>query len=135
MKIQHVPVEFFQKVWPSVEGFIESANKYGGDDYTLDQIRLLLSNGQWLLLVAVDDENKIQGALTTVFHNYPNDRVAFVTFIGGKLISSQDTFDQMVGILRAHGATKIHGAARKSIARLWKRYGFYERHVIVETKI
>jgi len=135
MKIQHVPVEFVQKVWPSVEGFIESANKHGGDDYTLDQIRLLVGTGQWLLLVVVDDENKIHGALTIVFHNYPNDRVAFVTFIGGKMISSKETFGQMVEILKAHGATKVQGAARESIARLWKRYGFIERHVIVETRI
>lgn len=135
MKVQHVPLEFVHQVWPSVEGFIASANAYGADDYTLDQIKLLVGSGQWLLLVASDEENKIQGAATVVFQNYPNDRIAFVTFIGGKLISSKQTYEQMVGILKANGATKIQGAARESIARLWKRYGFYERHIIVETKI
>jgi hypothetical protein len=135
MKIQHVALEHVQQVWPSVEGFIASANEYGGDDYTLDQIRLFVGTGQWLLLVASDEENKIHGAATVVFQNYPNHRIAFVTFIGGKLISSKETFGQLVQILKASGATKIQGAARESIARLWKRYGFYERHVIVETNI
>jgi len=135
MKIQHVPLEFVQQVWPSVEGFIASANEHGGDDYTLDQIRLLVGSGQWLLLVASDDENKIHGAATVFFQNYPNHRVAFITFIGGRLISNQETFAQMAGILKTHGATKIQGAAREAIARLWKRYGFTERHVIVETRI
>lgn len=135
MKIQHVPVEFVQQVWPSVEGFITSANEYGGDDYTLEQIRLYVGTGQWLLLVASDEENKIHGAATVNIYNMPNDRIAFITFIGGKLISSHDTFEQMVRILKAYGATKIQGAARESIARLWKRYGFIERHIIVETRI
>jgi hypothetical protein len=135
MKIQKVPVELVQQLWPSVEGFLASANEYGGDDYTLDQIRLFVGTGQWLLLVAVDEQNKIHGAAAVIFQNYPNHRVAFVMFIGGKLISSKDTFGQMVEIFKAHGATRIQGAARASIARLWKRYGFYERHAIVETNI
>jgi hypothetical protein len=87
------------------------------------------------LVVAVDDEGAIHGAATVSFLNYPNDRVAFITFIGGKLISNKDTFEQFKNLLKANGATKIQGAAREAIARLWSRYGFEERYRIVETKI
>jgi hypothetical protein len=111
------------------------AMEYGHGDYTLDQIRMFLNVGQWMLLVAVDEEGKIHGAATSSFINYPNDRVAFITFIGGKLISSKETFKQMSDILKANGATKIQGMARPSIARLWKRYGFEERTMLVETRI
>ena len=52
-----------------------------------------------------------------------------------KLISNKDTFRQFKDLLKANGATKIQGAARESIARLWSRYGFEERYRIVETKI
>jgi len=135
MKVQSVPVELVQQVWPIVEGYLAAANLHGGGDYTLDQIRLLVSNGAWLLLVAADDEAKIHGAATVSFNNMPNDRLAFVTFIGGNLISSKETFAQLTGILKTHGATKIQGAARESVARLWKRYGFEERHIIVEKRI
>ena len=134
MIIQPVPLELVQQVWPKVEGFLESANEFGGGDYTLEQIRLLVSNGSWLLLVATKDD-LIHGAVTVSFSNMPNDRVAFITFIGGKLISSQDAFKQLANVLRAHGATKIQGAVRGSVARLWRRFGFYERHAIVETKL
>jgi hypothetical protein len=135
MKIQPVPLELVQQVWPKVEGFISSANDFGGGDYTLDQIRLLVSNGSWLLLVVTDDAHSIQGAIVVSFSNMPNDRVAFITFIGGKLIASQETFKQLADVLRVHGATKIQGAVRGSVARLWRRFGFYERHAIVETKL
>lgn len=134
MKIQPVPLELVQQVWPKVEGFISSANEFGGGDYTLDQIRLLVSNGAWLLLVVTEDD-AIHGAITVSFSNMPNDRLAFITFIGGKHISSQDAFNQLANVLRVHGATKIQGAVRGSVARLWRRFGFYERHAIVETKL
>ena len=135
LTVQHVPQQFVAQTWPLVEEHISSANKYGGDDYTLDQIKMYATQGQWVLLVATDKEKKIHGAATVSFLNYPNDRVAFVTSIGGKLISNDDTFEQLKVLLRGMGATKIQGAARESIARLWKRYGFAERYVVVEVKI
>jgi hypothetical protein len=135
LSIRHVSVQYVNQAWPLVEKYISEAQKYGGDDYTLEQIKVYVSSGQWLLVVAVDSEGVIHGAATVSFSNYPNDRVAFVTFIGGKLISNKDTFGQFKDLLKANGATKIQGAAREAIARLWSRYGFEERYRIVETKI
>jgi len=136
LKVQYVPLNFVAQTWPLVEGYINDAfTKSTGDDYTLDQVRVFVSSGQWLLLIAIDEEGKIHGAATSSFINYPNDRVAFITSIGGKLISSQETFGQLKSILKANGATKIQGAARESIARLWRRFGFKERYITVETRI
>jgi len=135
LEIRHVPLQYVNQAWPLVEKYINEAQQYCGDDYTLEQVKVYVSSGQWLLVVAVNDEGAIHGAATVTFLNYPNDRVAFVTFIGGKLISNKDTFGQFKDLLKANGATKIQGAARESIARLWSRYGFEERYRIVETKI
>ena len=118
-----------------VKDYIADAVQYGGDDYTVEQVQVYLATGQWLLVVAADESGAVKGAATINFCNYPNDRVAFVTFIGGRLISNQDTFKQFKDLLKANGATKIQGAAREAIARLWSRYGFEERYIIVETKI
>jgi hypothetical protein len=101
-----------------------------GDEYTLEQIQTLVSMGQWTLLVALDD-GEIKGAATVHFFNRPTQRVAFITTIGGRLISSPDTFSQLKKLLSAFGATHVEGAARESIARLWCRYGFEEKHRIV----
>jgi hypothetical protein len=118
-----------------VEGFLAEALKWGEDDYTAEQAKDFLARGDWLLVVAVDEENKIQGAAAVNFFNMPNDRVAFVIAIGGKLISNQDTYKQFSALLKSYGATKIQGAAREAIARLWTRYGFKERYRIVEARI
>ena len=133
--ISHVPIQYVNQAWPLVKDYIADAVQYGGDDYTVEQVQVYLATGQWLLVVAADESGAVKGAATINFCNYPNDRVAFVTFIGGRLISNQDTFKQFKDLLKANGATKIQGAAREAMARLWSRYGFEERYIIVETKI
>ena len=136
LSVRVIPNNSVSQNWHLVEAFIKSAEeKFGGAEYTTEQIKVYLVQGQWMLLVAVDEDNEIQGAATVSFINYPNDRVAFVTSIGGKLVTSQDTFKQMSEILKVKGATKIQGVAKEAIARLWKRFGFEEKAILVETKL
>ena len=118
-----------------MSGFIEDALQYSDGDYTLDQVKVYLTNGQWQLVVAFDDFGKIKGCCTVTFQNYPNDRVAFITAIGGKFISDKQIYAEFCDILKAQGATKVQGAARESIARLWRRIGFKEKYVIVENTL
>lgn len=134
MIIERVDLAHVHHVWPLVEGFISSALEHSQGDYTLEQVKTLVAMGNWTLLVAVDD-NGVQGAATVDFFNRPNDRVAFITAIGGRLISSPDTFEQLKALLKTIGATCIEGAARESIARLWSRYGFVEKYRIVGAKL
>ena len=136
LSVQKVALAHFHQTWPLVEKFLADALKWGDDDCTLDQAKVNLANGTWMLVVAVDDKNDIHGATIVNIYNVPNDRVAFVVGVGGKLISSQEVYDQFCALLKAHGATKIQGAARESVARLWaKKYNFKERYRIVEAKI
>lgn len=130
--VKRIPVEFVQQYWNKVAPYIETVIPHVGGDYTLDQIRLYVSTGQWLLLVACNEKDEIRGASTIVFNNMPNDRVAFITTIAGRMISNEDTFNQFCTALRSLGATKIQGAMRESMARFSKQYGFKERHIILE---
>jgi len=135
LTIHPVLNQHFHQTWPLVEGFLAEALKWGEDDYTAEQAKTYLARGEWLLVVAVDEESAIKGAAAVNFFNMPNDRIAFVIAIGGKLISNQDTYQQFSELLKSYGATKIQGAAREAIARLWTRYGFKERYRIVEAKL
>lgn len=134
MKIQHVDINYINQLWPQVEKFIEAALAYQ-DDYTIDHVKVYVTNGTWTLVVAIDDQGVIHGAATIQFYNRPNHRVAFVVTIGGKLISGHETFAQFSELLKAFGATYIEGAARESIARLWQRFGFVEKYRVVGAKL
>ena len=133
MKIQHVDTAYIHQTWPLVQDYIKWALDYQ-TDYTLEHVKTFLSNGSWMLIVAADDSG-IRGAAVVNFTNRPNDRVAFIVAMGGKLISSKETFADFSALLKAFGATYIEGAARESIARLWMRYGLEEKYRIVGVKI
>jgi hypothetical protein len=133
MKIQHVDTAYIHQTWPLVQDYIKWALDYQ-TDYTLEHVKTFLSNGSWVLIVAADDSG-IRGAAVVNFTNRPNDRVAFIVAMGGKLISSKETFADFSALLKAFGATYIEGAARESIARLWTRYGLEEKYRIVGVKL
>ena len=135
MNIQLVPLSLIHQTWPLVERFIADASQWGEDDYTVEQVKVYITKGDWMLLVAIDEGGVIQGAAAVNIYNMPNSRVAFVVAIGGKLISSNETYAQLCALLKSFGATKIQGVARESIARLWKRYGFRERYILVEADL
>ena len=134
LSIKYVPIPNIYHIWEDVKKFIESALEYSDGDYTLDHVKVFLTNGSWLLLIAVEDE-QIKGAAAINFINMPNDRIGFIVAMGGRLISNEDTYEQLVSIMKAHGATKMQCTARESTARLWSRYGFKEKYAIVEAKI
>jgi hypothetical protein len=134
MKIQHVDVNYTNQLWPQVEQFIDAALAYQ-DDYTLDHAKVFVTNGTWMLIVAIDDDAVIHGAATIMFYNRPNDRVAFVITMGGRLITGSETYAQFTDLLKAFGATYIEGASRASAMRLWERFGLKEKYRVAGAKL
>jgi len=135
MRIEVVHQDHFHLAWPLVEGYISSALEHSHGEYTPEQAKVYFATGMWTLYVAVDDAGALHGAGAVSFNSRPNDRVAFVVAIGGRLFTSRETWQQFVDLLKLRGATQVEGAARESIARLWKRYGFEEKYRIVSVRI
>ena len=135
MKVQYVPTEYTAQSWPKVEEFIKSALNYGHGDYTIDQIKLLVCMGQWLLTIATDEESNIHGAATMSFINYPNERIAFITACGGKFIANKDLIAQLFEVAKSRGATKMQAMVRPSMERLLSRSKFKSVSTMVEYNI
>jgi len=135
MKVQYIPTEYAAQSWPQVEKFIEAALKHGHGDYTLDQVKLLVCMGQWLLTVAIDENNKVHGAATISFINYPNERIGFITACGGKFIANKDLISQLFEIAKSRGATKMQAMVRPSMERLLSRSKFKSVSTMVEYQL
>jgi hypothetical protein len=135
VRVEAVPLEWVNTVWPKVEPFFVEAVKHG-DDYNVEHLKVFAAQGSWLLLVFVAAESDIRGAMLVNFFNRPNARVAFIMAIGGKLVIRKETFEQFKAIVASRGATEIEGAVRGSVARLLRQnLGFKEKHRIVGVKL
>lgn len=138
IKVQPVDPRYVQNIWPLVEDYLKSALDKGtteeSKEYNIDHIRVYVSSGQWILVVGMD-ENNIQGAATVSFINYPMHRTAFVTAIGGKFVANPEAFEQLKGLCKEYGATKIQAFCRDSVAKLLEPCGFNKHSNLVEVLI
>jgi hypothetical protein len=135
MIVQEVPLQYVNMVWPSVEGFIASAIPHSGGDITLEETKSYCVNGVWKLLVVVDEDNAVHGAVTLHFFNRINHRVAFITTIGGKGILTPENFSQFSDILRSNGATCMEGSVRDSLVRMAARFGAIKKSNTIQLEI
>ena len=133
--VRQVNPIFIHTIWAQVESMLEKALEHSSGEYNVDQLKVFLVQGLQTLLVAEDD-GKIYGAATISFENYPNDRIAFMTAIGGKMIASKSCWEQFCNWAKANGCTKVRGAAFEEVARLWhQRFGVESVYIIVEKKL
>lgn len=120
-----------------VAPYIKEALEKGtvSNNYNEHHVQSFLTSGQWLLVVAIDEENKIHGAMTISFINYPLHRVAFITTTGGKAIITPEMLEQLKVLVRGRGATKIQAFTRESMTRLLEKTGFEPGNTLVEVKL
>jgi hypothetical protein len=118
--VKVVAPNFIYDVWKDVESFLNASINVSGGDFTLDQLKFSLSRGEQTLLVSVNEQNVINGAMTVEFINRPNDRVMFITALGGHGIVNDETFSQVETWAKSHGATKASAWAQEAQARLYK---------------
>ena len=131
LKVQDVPLQYVNQIWPFVEHFIDAALNFSQGDYTVRDARVYITNGQWSLIIAVDDADVVHGAAVVTYFNRPAQRIGFIVAAGGKFIVKQDTWDQLEAIMRANGATYLECAVRDSMARLCALRGTERKYSIV----
>lgn len=135
-QINIVAPDFVCQHWSKIEPFFESSFKFSTDDYTVEQIKFLLVNGQQICLVAVEDDGTIIGASAVSINNYPNHRVLHITSMGGRALVEPDLIKQFENWARSQGVTKIRAFAQDAQARLYKmKMGFESVAHVVEKNI
>jgi hypothetical protein len=135
-QINIVAPDFVCQHWSKIEPFFESSFKFSTDDYTVEQIKFLLVNGQQICLVAVEDDGTIIGASAVSINNYPNHRVLHITSMGGRALVEPDLIEQFENWARSQGVTKIRAFAQDAQARLYKmKMGFESIAHVVEKNI
>jgi hypothetical protein len=134
LNLRIVPTTHIQQTWHEVDKMLASALVHSAGEYNLDQLKVMLVEGRQVLLVLVDDENKIHTAFTIEWINHPNQRIAFMTTIGGK--TDKESFSQFKEWVKVNGGTNIQGATFEAAARLLKRkHGVVTKYIIVEYEL
>ncbi len=131
--VQIVAPNNVYNVWGDIKEYLNASINVSGGDFTLDQLKLLLVRGEQTLLVSVNENNKINGAMTVEFINNANARTMFITALGGSGIVNDQTFSQVEVWAKMQGATKASAWAQEAQARLYKlKANFNTVRMVVE---
>ena len=108
LKLYVVPTNHVQQFWYLAEPLLQKALDKGSGEFTAEQLKLLVAQGQQQLLLLMKDDRCIC-ALTVQWIMYPNDRVCYITYIGGK--NTKAGFEQFKNW--AKGRTKVFSNRRR----------------------
>lgn len=134
--INIVAPDFVCQHWDKIKHFFESSFKFSTDDYTVEQIKFLLVNGQQICLVAVEEDGTVIGASAVSISNYPNHRVLHITSMGGRALVEDDLIQQFEAWAKSQGVTKIRAFAQDAQTRLYRmKMGFESVANVVEKNI
>lgn len=133
IKVDLVAPDYVYQVWDDVKDFLDASIKTGTGTCTLDQLKLLLAKNYQTLIVGLDKNNKIVGAMTVEFVNYPNARTMFITALGGFGVVTSDIWKQVEDWAKLQGVTKVSAWCEEAQARLYKqKAGFNTIRFVVE---
>lgn len=133
--IVQVPPSQVVATWPTIEKYLTAALQRSAGEYSVEQLKVFLVEGKHALLISVEDD-VVTGAATVAPQYYPNASVAFITALGGHLITSRILFSQLCNWCRDQGFTSIRGACSDSVARLFhQRVNMNVIYQIVEMKL
>ena len=130
-----VPTNHVQQFWHLAEPLLQKALDKGNGEFTADQLKLLVAQGQQQLILSLDEDKKCHCAATVQWIMYPNDRVAYITYIGGR--NTKNAWNQFLSWIKNNGGTSVQGSTKfESIERLWsKLYGLKKKYTLMELKL
>jgi len=130
-----VPTNHIHQFWSLAAPHLQKAIDVSSGEFTIDQLKQFVAQGQSDLLLVMDEEHKCHCAFTVQWINYPNDRVAYITYIGG--ITNKKCWNQFVMWVKNNGGTKIQGSTKlDGIVRLWRiKWGMQPKYTLMELKL
>lgn len=123
-KLLAVPATHIDRAWRDGAHALEASCATSGGDITVDQLKLLLSRGE-RVLIRMDDDGKAVGWAVFSFEQLPNKRVLHVY----QLYAPNGHFERFLEATRqlaeAQGCSAIRCSAKPAQARLYRmRCGF-----------
>jgi|APCry1669189000_1035189.scaffolds.fasta_scaffold01070_15 hypothetical protein len=130
-----IPNNLVDSIWDKAEPHLANGLLGSDAEYDINDVKLFLKERGWKLFAAIDDDGYVHGAAAVSFITFPNACVAHIGTIGGKMIINQNLVNQFKDLLKSYGADRIQGQVNDAIERLYKRFGFQHKSIVVEMRI
>lgn len=133
MEVSIVPNEYVEGCWEQIEGYLEGAAKYTYGRYTVDDIKDCITDYDYNLWIAYED-NKIYGAVVTQFIHYPRCKMLSMQFCGGVELKrwKAPMLDILQRWARDNGCVAVEYTGRTGWVKIFKNDSCITRFVTCE---
>lgn len=135
MPLYQVTPQELPQVWPIAAPMLQRAIDLDPDLITIEQVEFAVRTGRTYLLVWQDPEEGITGAATVDIIDYPRERVAHVSLMGGKSIVRTHVFDEAKNWMRYMGATTAQCWAKGTLVQMYEKMGMTNTHQVMREKL
>jgi len=135
MPLYQIPPSQLPQVWPTAAPMLQRAIDLEPEANTIEQIEYAVRTGRMFLLVWEEPEQGITGAVTVEFIDYPRERVAHVSLMGGKGIVRDHVFAEAMNWMRSYGATKAQCWTRGTLVDMYKKMGMENTHQVMRINL
>jgi hypothetical protein len=136
MEVSIVPKEYVEGCWDQIEGYLEGAAKYTFGRYTVDDIKDCVTDYDYQLWIAFENE-KIYGAVVTEFVHYPQCKMLSMQFCGGVELKKWKA--PMLDILQRwakdNGCKAIESPGRPGWAKIFRDDGYEAKFITYELPV
>jgi hypothetical protein len=135
LTLQTVPLAKVHEVWPKVQHWIQESVQYSGGAFDLDSALVYASHGQWQLILIVDSHGREQGIIAVELINHYQQRVAWVTALGGSAVTTAEAYGALKAWAKSQGATDLQAGCRAGMVRLLARLGMTARYTVIGERL
>ena len=129
-RLERIPLHKCAQYWPDLAPHFEKVTPHSHGEWTNDQFKADVLQGR-IGVIAAWHHYECIGAVAYVMHNRRNARVAYISALGGRGVTTKENWKQLQEMFKFEGATTIEAAVRPSVARLWRRLGFELKHHVI----
>lgn len=131
-----VPQNMIDLVWDEAKPFLEAAVRTARGKCDINDVRVGLEDGTYLLWVVMDGKEVI-AAITTRIIEYAKCRAMALDWIGGKRIREWIAMSNqmMVEHARMNGCTHLEGYGREAWIKLNGKYGWKEDYTAFRLEV
>jgi hypothetical protein len=135
MPLYQIPPAQLPLVWDKAAPLLQKSIDTEPDFITIEQVEYAIRTGRMFLLVWDEPDEGITGAAVVEFIDSPRYRVGHGTLLGGKNVVKPHVLKELVGWMKAHGATIAQCWCRSELVPMYKKMGMEETHHVMRMKI
>lgn len=131
MPLYQISPRELPQVWPIAAPLLQKAIDLEPEALTIEQMEYSVRTGKVFLLVWEEPDQGITGAVTVEFIDYPRERIAHVSLMGGKGIVRDHVFKEAQKWMRLNGATKAQCWTKGTLVQMYEKMGMENTHQVM----